>query len=119
LAQHRQERAQLECHWEQQVQHATYEAHLARRRYEAVDPGNRLVAVELERCWEERLVALRETQETAERFSQQAETPALDDDRRFKLPNSQNSLRNLGELRGPGVLCGETLATLYRGYQKQ
>jgi excisionase family DNA binding protein len=35
---------------------ARYEADLARRQYDAVDPGNRLVAAELERRWNERLV---------------------------------------------------------------
>ena len=35
---------------------ARYEADLARRQYDAVDPGNRLVAAELERRWNDRLV---------------------------------------------------------------
>lgn len=34
---------------------ARYEAELARRQYDAVDPDNRLVAAELERRWDERL----------------------------------------------------------------
>ncbi len=40
---------QLERHWQEQRQRAEYEAHLARRQYDAVDPDNRLVASELER----------------------------------------------------------------------
>ena len=35
---------------------APYEADLARRQYDAVDPTNRLVAAELERRWNDRLV---------------------------------------------------------------
>jgi hypothetical protein len=35
---------------------ARYEAGLARRQYDAVDPDNRLVAGELERRWNDRLV---------------------------------------------------------------
>lgn len=35
---------------------ARYEAALARRQYDAVDPDNRLVAAELERRWNDRLV---------------------------------------------------------------
>ena len=35
---------------------ARYEADLARRQYDAVDPANRLVAAELERRWNDRLV---------------------------------------------------------------
>jgi DNA invertase Pin-like site-specific DNA recombinase len=41
--------------WELQLQQADYEVELARRRYEAVDPGNRLVASELEARWEQAL----------------------------------------------------------------
>ena len=38
-----------------EVEQATYEARLAARRYEAVDPENRLVAAELETRWNEAL----------------------------------------------------------------
>jgi DNA invertase Pin-like site-specific DNA recombinase len=38
--------------WELQLQQADYEVELARRRYEATDPDNRLVAAELEARWE-------------------------------------------------------------------
>ena len=39
------ERAQRGRHWQQQVHRACYEVDLAERRYQAVDPANRLVAV--------------------------------------------------------------------------
>lgn len=42
---------------EMALQQARYEATLARRQYDAVDPDNRLVASELERRWNERLAA--------------------------------------------------------------
>jgi hypothetical protein len=45
-----------------QLQQAEYEVDLARRRYEATDPANRLVAAELEARWEQ---ALRERQRLA------------------------------------------------------
>jgi DNA invertase Pin-like site-specific DNA recombinase len=95
LAQRRQERVQVERHWEQQIQRATYEAHLARRRYEGVDPENRLVAVELERHWEEKLVTLREVQEAAERFRQEPETPAIDSELRCQLEHIAQTLPGL------------------------
>ncbi len=38
------ERERLEEHWQQRRQRAHYEAELAERRYQAVDPENRLVA---------------------------------------------------------------------------
>ena len=50
-----QEHRVLENHWGQRLERARYEVDLARRRYEQVDPDNRLVAAELERLWEEKL----------------------------------------------------------------
>jgi len=41
--------------WQLQIQQAEYEIQLTKRRYEAVDPDNRLVAAELETQWEEAL----------------------------------------------------------------
>jgi DNA invertase Pin-like site-specific DNA recombinase len=38
--------------WDLQLQRASYEVELARRRYEASDPENRLVSAELEALWE-------------------------------------------------------------------
>ena len=40
---------------ELQLEQARYEARLAQRQYDAVDPANRLVAAELERRWNEKL----------------------------------------------------------------
>lgn len=45
------------------LEQARYEAALARRKYDAVDPLNRLVAAELERRWNERLVAVQRLEE--------------------------------------------------------
>ena len=42
---------------------ARYEADLARRQYDAVDPANRLVAAELERRWNDRLAEVRRHEE--------------------------------------------------------
>ncbi len=47
---------------ELEVQQAEYEAGLAARRYEAVDPANRLVATELEARWNAALTRLQECQ---------------------------------------------------------
>jgi len=52
------------------VERARHEAELARRRYLAVDPDNRLVADTLEADWNERLRALAEAQDEAERARQ-------------------------------------------------
>ncbi|HEX2172782.1 MAG TPA: recombinase family protein, partial [Dehalococcoidia bacterium] len=52
LAAQRADRARLAQQYADQVARAEYEARLAERQYCAVDPDNRLVAAELERCWE-------------------------------------------------------------------
>jgi hypothetical protein len=52
-------------HFRQRVEGARYEAHLARRQYESVDPANRLVAAELERRWEKALEDLAQAEEEA------------------------------------------------------
>jgi DNA invertase Pin-like site-specific DNA recombinase len=54
------QRHQVAEHWQQRLQRGHYEAQLAQRRYEQVDPDNRLVAAELERLWEEKLQAWRQ-----------------------------------------------------------
>jgi hypothetical protein len=47
----------------QQLQRLSYQAELARRRFERCDPDNRLVAAELERRWEGALRELRRAEE--------------------------------------------------------
>jgi DNA invertase Pin-like site-specific DNA recombinase len=49
------DRAEARKQSDLQLQRADYEAEVARRRYEATDPENRLVAAELEARWEEAL----------------------------------------------------------------
>ena len=61
----------LRRQWQHRIAQAEYEAGLARRRYEAVDPENRLVTGNLERDWEEKLREVEALQkEYAERMSQ-------------------------------------------------
>ncbi|MGB7326498.1 MAG: recombinase family protein, partial [Rubripirellula sp.] len=69
-----QDRHVVERHHVQSVERAEYESDLAHRRYEEVDPSNRLVAAELERRWEQSLRDKRAAEETLARFrSQQQE----------------------------------------------
>lgn len=62
------ERARLGEEYRQRVERARHEAQLAERRFQAVEPENRLVARTLERRWEAALVAQREAEEAQERF---------------------------------------------------
>jgi DNA invertase Pin-like site-specific DNA recombinase len=65
------EQQRIEAHHRQTVERATHEAEVARRRYEAVEPDNRLVAAELERRWESALQAQRKAEEALNRFSRE------------------------------------------------
>lgn len=51
------ERKQLQLYWLQRLEKAKYEVEKARRQYQLVDPENRLVARNLEKEWEEKLLA--------------------------------------------------------------
>jgi hypothetical protein len=62
------DRERLHAHWKQRLERAEYEAGLAQRRYDAVDPENRLVARELERQWEQRLTEQRRLEDEYARF---------------------------------------------------
>lgn len=61
---------------EQQLKRLRYEATLAQRQYNQVDPDNRLVATELERRWEAALVALKQAEESFAQKQQATKSPA-------------------------------------------
>jgi DNA invertase Pin-like site-specific DNA recombinase/ribosomal protein L34E len=69
------ERQQLHRHWQERLARARYEATLARRRYEQVDPDNRLVAAELERRWEASLQEAQALEQTWMTVQAQAPVP--------------------------------------------
>lgn len=54
--------------WQMRLERAEYEVALAERRYQEVDPSNRLVANTLERRWNEALLHLRDLKKQAEEF---------------------------------------------------
>ena len=62
------ERQDADRQWQLRLERARYEARLAQRQYDAVDPDNRLVARELERRWEAALVETARLQEEYERL---------------------------------------------------
>jgi DNA invertase Pin-like site-specific DNA recombinase len=68
------QQAQLRKQWELRLEGARYAARLAQRRYEQVDPDNRLVARHLEREWEARL---RDTEQLEIEFAHQQCEPVL------------------------------------------
>jgi DNA invertase Pin-like site-specific DNA recombinase len=76
----------------QQVERLRYEAALAERRFQRVDPDNRLVAAELEQRWEQALRVLKEAEEMARRqeLQQKRESFPLD-------PSLRAALGDLGQ----------------------
>ena len=69
---------------ERQIQRLRYQATLAERQFNRVDPDNRLVAGELERRWEEALIELRRAEETLARRTNSAPAPSVGIDPRLR-----------------------------------
>jgi len=61
---------------QQQVERLRYEAALAERQFNRVDPDNRLVAAELEKRWESALASLRKAERAHEQLQRDTATPA-------------------------------------------
>lgn len=95
LAQRRAQRVTLLQQHTDRVAHAEYEARLAQRQYDAIDPDNRLVAAELERRWELALRGLAEARELAERVRQEEDEPAIDPELRRQLTDLSHHLPTL------------------------
>jgi DNA invertase Pin-like site-specific DNA recombinase len=73
-------RQTLARQWHLRLEQAHYEAALARRRYERVDPDLRLVAAELEQAWEQKLAALQKVQQEWQLFqAERLQPPAATD----------------------------------------
>jgi DNA invertase Pin-like site-specific DNA recombinase len=66
-----QDRQQLEHLFGQRLERTHYEAERAARQYRVVEPENRLVARQLEREWEQKLLAEKKLQEEYNRFRAQ------------------------------------------------
>jgi DNA invertase Pin-like site-specific DNA recombinase len=79
----------VEHQWQLKIQRAEYDAQLAQRRYEAVDPANRLVADNLEKRWETTLQQLGQVRREHEEYRQK-QTPPL-------TTEQQRQVRQLAE----------------------
>ena len=84
--------------WEMRIQRAEYEAQLAQRRYEEVDPSNRLVASTLESRWNQTLVNLEKVKKQYTEY-QQAETQILTKEQKKKILSSVKDLPRLWNAR--------------------
>ena len=85
----RREKA-VDNQWRMQIERAEYEANLAQRRYEAVDPDNRLVAGTLEKRWNDALVKLEEVRQKSEEHRQKNRISATEDQKAQLLKLAHN-----------------------------
>ena len=70
---------------ENAIRQAQHEAARARRQYDAVDPDNRLVAGELERRWNEKLLQMRDLETQLKQTDLAENAPSLSAEDRAKL----------------------------------
>ena len=89
IAQLEAQRQALTRQWQMRLELARYEVELARRRYERVDPDNRLVAAELEHFWEEKLLAQRQVSQEWQDFQSRQLQPLG--------PTDQAAIRQLAQ----------------------
>src|SRR6266853_998982 len=61
----------LAAQWQRRIERARYDVDLAERRYEAVDPGNRLIASTLEKRWNDAMQRLLELEAELANFERQ------------------------------------------------
>jgi DNA invertase Pin-like site-specific DNA recombinase len=82
---------QVERQWQLRLERARYEADLARRRFLAVEPENRLVARNLEKDWNDKLAAV-EQQEREQAAASAGATPRLSPEERQRILNLAEDL---------------------------
>ena len=94
LAEVEQRDQALDHQWQLKIQRAEYEGQLAQRRFEEVDPANRLVAATLEQRWEQ---ALRELEGLRQQYRQYQEkqTPPLSPEQQTQVRLLANDLPRL------------------------
>jgi hypothetical protein len=95
LAQRQRERQRLAISQQQQVSQARFAATRARRRDEHGDPASRLAAAALAREWDDRLRALRQAEEAAERCAHEPDEPTLTPALRQQLLHLRQCLPDL------------------------
>jgi DNA invertase Pin-like site-specific DNA recombinase len=80
----------IDNQWLMKIERAEYKANLAQRRYEAVDPDNRLVAGTLEKRWNEALVQFEKVRQEFEEQKQKRRISATEDQKAQLLKLAHN-----------------------------
>lgn len=112
LAQQAEADEQVDHARRQQLERLRYQADLAERQFNRVDPDNRLVAAELEKRWERALQELKQAEELYARQQQeQGESPSLP----AELKEAFKAIgRKLPDIWDQGVLSPEKKKALLR-----
>jgi hypothetical protein len=84
LAAHDSEADDRRRHVQLALEQARYEARRAQRQYDAVEPENRNIAAELERRWDERLVAVRQLETKLDQLAMERR-PSINERQRSRL----------------------------------
>ena len=92
---------------ELQLEQARYEARLAQRQYDAVDPDNRLVASELERRWNEKLERVTRLEQAYNQAEQEAEWHITPEERKAIKSYRRTCLR-FGNPRARRIRSGNS-----------
>jgi hypothetical protein len=94
LAEVEQRDQALDHQWQLKIQRAEYEGQLAQRRFEEVDPANRLVAATLEQRWEHALRGLEGLRQQYRQY-QEKQTPPLSREQQAQVRLLANDLPRL------------------------
>jgi DNA invertase Pin-like site-specific DNA recombinase len=81
---------EISAQWRMRIERARYEADLAERRYEAVDPANRLIAATLETRWNEALQHLHHLEAELAAFEQKTMRAVTAEQKRQILALAKN-----------------------------
>ena len=90
----------IAAQWRRRIERARYDANLAERRYEAVDPGNRLIASTLEQRWNDAKQRLLELELESELATFQRQTlRAISAEQKRQISSWAGTFRDCGRLR--------------------
>jgi hypothetical protein len=98
---------------ENAIRQAQYEAVRARRQYDAVDLDNRLVAGELERRWNEKLVRLRDLEVQRDSLDETKPAPTLSSEDRARLMSLGKDLTKAWNSSGASIETRKKVIRLF------
>ena len=75
----------IDKQWQMRIERAEYEAQLAQRRYEQVDPANRLVAATLESRWNDALMKVEQTKKELSEYQKKRALTATTAEQKEKV----------------------------------